>query len=41
MRLPNPYSLEEALEKLRHGLTTTCNEDAQVLLEKAVAKASD
>ncbi|WP_421347123.1 hypothetical protein [Aeromonas veronii] len=39
MRLPNPYSLEEALEKLRHGLTTTCNEDAQALLEKAVTKA--
>ncbi|MFM1686623.1 hypothetical protein [Aeromonas salmonicida] len=41
MRLPNPYSLEEALEKLRHGLTTTCNEDAQALLEKAVTKARD
>lgn len=41
MRLPNPYSLEETLEKLRHGLTTACKEDAQVLLEKAVTKARD
>ena len=41
MRLPNPYSLEETLSKLRHRLATACNEDAQVLLEKAVAKASD
>ena len=41
MRLPNPYSLEETLGKLRHRLATACNEDAQVLLEKAVAKASD
>lgn len=41
MRLPNPYSLEETLEKLRHGLTTASNEDAQALLEKAVTKARD
>jgi hypothetical protein len=41
MRLPNPYSLEETLEKLRHSLTTACNEDAQVLLEKAVLKTRD
>ncbi|MDM5130282.1 hypothetical protein OB962_04585 [Aeromonas piscicola] len=41
MRLPNPYSLEETLEKLRHGLTTACNEDALALLEKAVTKARD
>ncbi|WAF99306.1 hypothetical protein NRZ31_00655 [Aeromonas dhakensis] len=41
MRLSNPYSLEETLEKLRHSLTTACNEDAQVLLEKAVTKARD
>jgi hypothetical protein len=41
MRLPNPYTLEETLEKLRHGLITTRNEDAQALLEKAVTKASD
>ncbi|MGL6412445.1 hypothetical protein ACSZMR_21570 [Aeromonas veronii] len=41
MRLPNPYTLEETLEKLRHGLATACNEDAQALLEKAVTKASD
>ncbi|MFB2703173.1 hypothetical protein ACE1B4_19395 [Aeromonas veronii] len=41
MRLPNPYSLEETLEKLRHSLTTACNEDALVLLEKAVLKARD
>ncbi|WP_438401954.1 hypothetical protein [Aeromonas veronii] len=41
MRLPNPYSQEETLEKLRHGLTTACKEDALVLLEKAVTKARD
>ncbi|EKP0300010.1 hypothetical protein [Aeromonas veronii] len=41
MRLPNPYTLEETLEKLRHGLATACNEDAQALLEKAVTKAHD
>ncbi|WP_279487884.1 hypothetical protein [Aeromonas veronii] len=41
MRLPNPYSLEETLGKLHHRLATACNEDAQVLLEKAVTKASD
>ena len=33
MRLPNPYALEETLGKLRHGLTTACNEDALTLLE--------
>ena len=41
MRLPNPYSLEGKLEKLRHRLAAACNEDAQALLEKAVTKASD
>ena len=41
MRLPNPYSLEETLEKLRHGLAVTSNEDALTLLEKAVTKARD
>ncbi|MGL4353285.1 MAG: hypothetical protein ACRCTP_05035 [Aeromonas popoffii] len=41
MRLPNPYSLEETLEKLRHGLTAVSNEDALTLLEKAITKASD
>ncbi|MGL6465811.1 hypothetical protein [Aeromonas hydrophila] len=41
MRLPNPYSLEETLEKLRHGLTVASNEDALTLLEKAVTKARD
>ena len=41
MRLPNPYALEETLGKLRHGLTTACNEDALTLLEKAVTKACD
>ncbi|MGL6410398.1 hypothetical protein ACSZMR_10175 [Aeromonas veronii] len=39
MRLPNPYSLEETLEKLRHGLTTASNQAALALLEKAVTKA--
>ena len=39
MRLPNPYSLEETLEKLRHRLAAACNEDALTLLEKAVTKA--
>ena len=41
MRLPNPYSLEETLEKLRHRLATACNEEALALLEKAVTKARD
>ncbi|MGL5525090.1 MAG: hypothetical protein ACRDCY_15040 [Aeromonas veronii] len=41
MRLPNPYTLEETLEKLRHGLATACNKDALVLLEKAANKACD
>ncbi|MGR6745152.1 hypothetical protein [Aeromonas veronii] len=41
MRLPNPFSLEETLEKLRHSLTAVSNEDALTLLEKAVAKAHD
>ncbi|WP_330544130.1 hypothetical protein V0242_09015 [Aeromonas hydrophila] len=41
MRLPNPYTLEETLEKLCHGLATACNKDAQALLEKAVNKARD
>ncbi|MFS1161159.1 hypothetical protein [Aeromonas salmonicida] len=41
MRLPNPYSLEETLGKLRYGLAATCNEDALALLEKAVTKAGD
>ncbi|ELM3616956.1 hypothetical protein RYR54_002623 [Aeromonas sobria] len=41
MRLPNPYSLEETLEKLCHSLTAVSNEDAQALLEKAINKARD
>ncbi|MDF2400465.1 hypothetical protein [Aeromonas sp. 5HA1] len=41
MRLPNPYSLEKTLEKLRHGLTTASNQAALALLEKAVTKARD
>ncbi|WP_323936718.1 hypothetical protein [Aeromonas veronii] len=41
MRLPNPYTLEETLEKLRHRLAAAYNEDALTLLEKAVAKAHD
>lgn len=41
MRLPNPSTLEETLEKLRHSLAAACNEDAQALLEKAVTKARD
>ena len=41
MRLPNPYSLEEPLEKLRHRLAAAYNEDALTLLEKAITKARD
>ncbi|MCS3793661.1 hypothetical protein [Aeromonas hydrophila] len=41
MRLPTPYPLEDTLEKLRHYLTTTRNEEALTLLEKAVTKARD
>lgn len=39
MKLKNPYSLEETLEKLRHYLTAVKRPEALVLLEKAVAKA--
>ncbi|MGR1200665.1 hypothetical protein [Aeromonas hydrophila] len=41
MRLPNPYSLEETLGKLRHGLAAASNEGALALLEQAVTKAGD
>ena len=41
MRLPNPFSLEETLEKLRHSLAAACNEDALTLLEKAITKSRD
>ncbi|MFB2832851.1 hypothetical protein ACE1BS_25295 [Aeromonas jandaei] len=41
MRLPNPYSLEEILSKLRYGLATASNEKALTLSEKAVNKARD
>ncbi|UNB57252.1 hypothetical protein [Aeromonas hydrophila] len=41
MRLPNLYSLEETLGKLRDRLAVTCNEGALALLEKAVTKARD
>ena len=41
MRLPNPFSLEETLEKLRHRLAAAYNEDALTLLEKAITKARD
>ncbi len=41
MLLPNPFSLEETLEKLRHSLTAVSNENTLTLLEKAVTKAHD
>lgn len=41
MRLPNPYSLEETLERLRDGLAAIGNEGALTLLEKAVTQAAD
>ncbi|MCS3791312.1 hypothetical protein OR606_03675 [Aeromonas hydrophila] len=41
MRLPNPYTLEETLEKLRHGLTTASNQGALALLGQTVTKARD
>lgn len=41
MRLPNPYSLEETLGKLRDSLAATSDEEALALLEQAVAKARD
>lgn len=41
MRLPNPYSLEDTLDKLRDGLAAPHKEDALALLEKAVTKAHD
>lgn len=41
MRLPNPYSLEETLERLRHGLAAASNQGALALLEQAVTKARD
>lgn len=41
MRLPNPYTLEETLGKLRHSLAAASNEGALALLEKVVTKARD
>ena len=41
MRLPNPYSLEETLGKLRHSLAAASNDGALALLEQAVTKAGD
>ncbi|MGX5835998.1 hypothetical protein ACWIJ6_17915 [Aeromonas piscicola] len=41
MRLPNPYSLEETLGKLRDGLAAASNQGALALLDKAVTNASD
>ncbi|WP_429219437.1 hypothetical protein [Aeromonas veronii] len=41
MRLPNPYTLEATIEKLRDGLAATSSEEALALLEKAVIKARD
>lgn len=41
MRLPNTYSLEATIEKLRDGLAATSSEEALALLEKAVTKARD
>ncbi|MGL5288364.1 MAG: hypothetical protein ACRC9N_02530 [Aeromonas sp.] len=38
MRLPNPYSLTETLEKLRHGLAVHGNTEALALLNSAVTK---
>ncbi len=35
MQLPNPYTLEETIEKLRHSLTAVSNEDALTLLERS------
>ena len=41
MRLPNAYTLEATIEKLRDGLAATSNEDALTLQEEAVTKARD
>ncbi|MGL4517767.1 MAG: hypothetical protein ACRCUH_13890 [Shewanella sp.] len=41
MRLPNPYTLEATIEKLRDGLAATSSEETLALLEKAVTKARD
>ncbi|WP_447835553.1 hypothetical protein [Aeromonas salmonicida] len=41
MRLPNSFSLEETLEKLRHSLAAASNQGALALLDKAITKASD
>ena len=41
MRLPNPYTLEATLKKLRDGLAAASNQGALALLDKAVTKASD
>ncbi|EOI3364879.1 hypothetical protein [Aeromonas hydrophila] len=41
MRLPNPYTLEETLDKLRYGLAAASNEGALALLEQAVTQAGD
>ena len=41
MRLPNPYTLKETLNKLHDSLAATFNEEALTLLEKAISKALD
>ncbi|WP_249126949.1 hypothetical protein [Aeromonas popoffii] len=41
MRLPNPYTLEATLKKLRDGLAAASNQGALALLEQAVTKAHD
>jgi hypothetical protein len=41
VRLPNPYTLEETLKKLRDDLAAASNRGALALLDKAVTKASD
>ncbi|MNH07230.1 hypothetical protein D3C79_666200 [compost metagenome] len=41
MRLPNPFTLKETLDKLRNGLSAPHHDAALALLEQALAKARD
>ncbi|MBV7437067.1 hypothetical protein [Aeromonas sp. sif2416] len=41
MRLPNPFTLKETLDKLRKGLAAPHHDSALALLEQALAKARD
>lgn len=41
MKLKNPYTLQETVEKLRYVLIATSRLDSLALLDKAIAKSKD